>query len=68
MARVFFSPFGEVKSAVGKVAVSIIVISVLIVCSPFMLLLHKPLRRLGRNGFYFDEKIVLGTRSFRKRI
>jgi len=62
----FFSPCGEVKSAFGKWLVAVFVVIVLMIFGPLMLILHKPLRWLGRNGFYFDRKIHLGLMSFRR--
>lgn len=63
----FFSPWGEVKSLPGKIAVTVFAVGSLLVLSPVMLVGHKPLRWLGRNGFYFNETIHFGKASFKKR-
>lgn len=38
-----------------------------LVMTPILIPSHYLLRRLGRNGFYFNNKVIIGRTSFEKR-
>ena len=40
---------------------------ILLSLSPVILPLHFFLRRRGRNGFWFDQRLVVGRESFQRR-
>ena len=66
-----FTMFGkEVHHPALKVVVAVVVIGVLaiaLIMSPLLVPTHFLLRKYGRNGFYFDKRLVFNTGSFARR-
>lgn len=59
----------QVHHPVGKAAVATMLALGLAACvpiSPLLYVAHRELRRRGRNGFWFDQQLVIGLESFKR--
>jgi hypothetical protein len=65
---IFGKPVYHPTLKVLAVFLAILFLILMLPLAPVLIPLHFLLRKMGRNGFFFDNKLWFGTKSFARRV